>query len=116
MASWPSNLYGYILKDSFKEVPPNNIIRTAMDVGPPKIRRRSTAGTRKFSFSMFLPSNLVTVFDDFYDSTLHSGADSFTFRSPRTQTVGTYIFSQQPVYTSYGRRGYQISCEVELLP
>jgi len=115
MASWPSGLYGTILAESFQEVSPNNIIRTQMDVGPPKIRRRSTAGIRRFNFIMFLTSSQVETFDDFYNSTLHSGADSFTFRSPRTQTEGTYIFNGQPTYTPYNR-GYQVSCTVELLP
>jgi len=112
---WPSTLYGTILKDGVQETPPDNIIRTDMEVGPPKVRRRGTAAVRKFTFQMFLSGTLLAIFDTFYVTTSKSGSLAFNFRSLRTQVIGEYQFAAVPIYIP-SEQGYLISCQLELLP
>jgi hypothetical protein len=115
MASWPDELYGTILKSGYNETVPNNVIRTEMDVGPAKIRRRGTAAVRPFTFNLFLSPAQLATFDTFYVTTIKSGSLSFTFRSPRTQVIGDYQFVAPPSYNP-SDQGYIVSCQLELLP
>ena len=115
MASWPSTLYGTVLKSGYNETVPENIIRTEMDVGPAKIRRRGTAAVRPFTFNLFLSPTQLSALDTFYVTTLKSGSLSFTFKSPRTQVEGDYQFVAPPSY-SPSDQGYIVTCQLELLP
>ncbi|QLH37711.1 MAG: hypothetical protein HWD60_00095 [Defluviicoccus sp.] len=44
-AVWPSSLPQKPLVDGFSETAPNLVVRSPMDVGPAKVRRRATAGS-----------------------------------------------------------------------
>ncbi len=46
MATWPATLPAPALS-SLRETPPDNLIRTQMDKGPAKVRRRTTANVRR---------------------------------------------------------------------
>jgi len=48
---WPPSLPQSPLGDSFAEQPPNLIVRSPMDVGPAKVRRRSTAGVSRLQLA-----------------------------------------------------------------
>ena len=112
---WPPTLYGAIINEGFQEVPPDNVIRTEMDVGPPKIRRRGTAAERKFTFQLFVTKALLATFDTFYITTTKSGSLAFNFRSPRTEVLGDHQFAAVPIYIPRDQ-GYIVSCQLELLP
>ena len=53
MTVWPSSLPAPLLS-TFKETPPDNVIRTSMDVGVAKVRKRTSANVRPISFSLML--------------------------------------------------------------
>jgi len=112
---WPTELNGMILDGSYNETPPENSIRTKMDVGPAKVRRRSTSGIRPVSFSLFLTNANVVILDDFYDSTLSSGSETFTFYAPRTKASGTYRFVTRPTYAPKDQ-GYIAKISLEKMP
>lgn len=113
--SWPAALYGKILKGSYQETPPDNVIRADMDVGPPKSRRRSTSNVRPLEVTHFFTTAEVAVFDEFYHNTLNSGALPFNYRHPRTQVMGEYMFNDLPAYAEMNQ-GYRITTKMELLP
>jgi len=113
--SWPTALYGKILKGSYRETPPKNTIRTSMDTGPPKVRRRSTTNNSKFDLEHFFTSAEVIVFDEFFQNTLKSGSLSFNYRHPKTQTIGEFQFSDAPEYSEMNQ-GYRIRTKMEMLP
>ena len=113
--TWPTALYGTILKEGYQETPPDNVIRTEMDVGPAKIRRRGTGAVRNFIFNLFLtPANLTT-FNTFYDTTTKSGSLAFNFKSPRTEVLGDHRFVAVPTYAPRDQ-GYIVACQLELMP
>lgn len=115
MATWPAVLYGRILKGSFTETPPQNVLRTKMDTGPAKLRRRSTAAIRSISFTLFLSKALVATFDTFYVTTIQSGSIKFDMYHPRTYVQGEYRFVNQPQYSA-STEGYDVHISLELLP
>jgi hypothetical protein len=110
MATWPSTLP--ITRDSFKESPPNRVIRSNMDVGPDKVRRRSSNAPRPVSLSLFLTSAQLATFDTFY---LENDAYSFTFTHPRTGLVVSARFTSEPDY-SVEETMWRVSVEMEILP
>ena len=113
--TWPAALRDLWLKDGFREVPPKNMLRTAMDVGPPKVRRRTTANIRAFFGQMFLTPALVTVLDDFFVTSTKSGTLTIELKHPRTGATGTYRFVKEPQYASHNE-GFLASIQLELLP
>lgn len=112
---WPTTLYGLILKEGFQETPPENVLRTEMDVGPAKLRRRSTAAVRKFPVQMFFSVALVAIFETFYVTTSKSGSLVFNYRSPRTKVLADHRFASVPIYTPRNQ-GYIVSFQLELMP
>src|SRR5262245_10179110 len=93
MEAWPGTLPQQPLYDGFQETAPNTVLRTTMDAGPPKQRRRYTAGIRRFSVALQLTKAQVAVLDSFYLNNLNGGVDPFTWVHPRTGTAATFRFT-----------------------
>ena len=112
--TWPSALRDLWLRNAFQEVLPKNIVRTEMDQGPPKVRRRSTSNIGKIRGQMFLTAALATSLDTFFNTTTNSGALTIEMKHPRTGTTGTYQFSNEPSYTALNQ-GYITTIEMDLI-
>jgi len=113
--TWPTSLRDLWLRDGFREVVPKNMIRSSMDVGPAKVRRRTTANVRPFFGQMFLTSALVATLDTFFVTTTKSGTLTVELKHPRTGSTGTYRFVKEPQYVPHNR-GFMASVQMELLP
>lgn len=114
MATWPSSLCPLV--NSLQETPPNNSIRTTMDKGPDKVRRRTTANVRLISFKVFMLNENVSILDDFYNDTTYSGSETFTFTHPRTGQQVTARFVNPPTYSERGSIGYEANVSLEIMP
>jgi len=117
MATWPATLPQVPLVFGYSEKAAQNSIRSKMEIGPAKSRRRISAGTRdhKLQF-IFSPTQLAT-FETFYEETLLSGSLSFTWVHPRTKVSGTWRIKAVPEWTAILKAGhYEIPLEMELLP
>jgi len=112
--TWPAALRDLWLQNSLKETPPKNMLRTQMDVGPVKVRRRTTSNVRQIGVQMFLTPTLVTTLDDFFVTTTKSGSLTLALKHPRTGTAGTYRFVSEPQYAPHNR-GFIASLQMELL-
>jgi hypothetical protein len=98
--AWPGTLPALPLLDGFREQVPNAILRTTMDAGPPKQRRRYTAAVRTLNVELELTKAQVAVLDDFILNALNGGVDSFTWTHPRTGGAATYrIAGKTPEYS-----------------
>jgi len=110
MATWSST---FIFKRTgYKESPPERVIRSKMDVGPDKVRRRSSAAVRNLSVVLSLTDALLATFDAFY---LANDAIAFTFPDPRTATNVQARFVSPPKYV-YEETIWNVSVELEILP
>lgn len=87
-----------------------------MDVGPDKVRRRTTADIRPIAFSLALTPAQTQILDDFYVTDLFSGAAEFDFIHPRTKALRRARFVSPPDYKETGGRLYTASINLELLP
>lgn len=115
MATWPATLPAPAL-NSLKETPPNNVIRTQMDKGPDKVRRRTTANVRPLSFTLKLTPAQVATLDTFFTDTTYSGADEFDYTHPRTGAAVTARFVSPPDYAESEGVIYNCSISLEILP
>lgn len=115
MPTWPVTLPAPAL-NSLQESPPNNVLRTQMDKGPDKVRRRTTANIRPISFTLLLTPAQIQILDDFYTTETYSGTERFDYVHPRTDEDCVARFVQPPQYNE--REGVIYSCSVslEILP
>lgn len=113
MATWPAEFCPLI--NTFQETPPDGLIRTGMDVGPDKVRRRTTANVRPVNFRLFLKPDKVAVLDAFYVTDTFGGAESFDFIHPRTKESVKARFVQPPQYANRST-GYDVTVSLEILP
>jgi len=96
-AVWPTSLPQRFLQDPGAiEQPPDVVLETQMDAGPPKARRRYTAGFRLVSGTIDLTHAQRATLDTFYVDTLQGGALPFDWIHPLTSQPATFRFLPQP--------------------
>ncbi len=115
MTTWPATLPPPALS-SLRESPPNNVIRTSMDKGPDKVRRRTTANIRPLSFNMKLTPAQVETLDEFFTDTTFSGSIEFDYEHPRTGENVTARFVEPPQYSENSGAIYDCSVSLEIMP
>ncbi len=113
---WPASLPQRVDRQGYRELPPETTIRTEMDAGPAKVRRRFTAGVRDFRVQLRLDGSQTTTLDDFYLQSCAGGAQPFDWVHPRTQAAATFRFAAPPVYSYLGGDYWQARLDLELLP
>lgn len=121
-ATWPADLpQEQFLGSTFQQV--DNRLRTQMDVGVPKQRRRYTAVVENHSVPIALSGKaLKDTFIPFYDNTLSSGTLPFDWTDIVTDTVATYRFRAPPTWridigsSNIDKRFYTATLELEKLP
>jgi hypothetical protein len=114
MATWPT-LPAPII-NSYSETLPDNVIRTSMDKGPAKVRRRTTANTAAMQYAMVLTAAQVATLSTFYTTTTLSGAQEFDYTHPRTGATVTARFTAPPTYSDINGRAYRVEVALEILP
>jgi len=116
MATWPTSLPDYPLIDGYAEKPQDQTIRTQMEAGPDKVRRRFTAGVREFSVKWTLTTAQVSTLDTFFHSTLDGGALQFDMTHPRTGASTSFRFVGPYELASADKGLYDITATIEVLP
>ncbi len=114
---WPASLPQEPLTQGFSEQAPSTAIRSQMEAGPPKVRRRFTAGVRNIECQLRLTPAQVDTLDAFFGSTVAGGALPFDWKHPRGGTAVTFRFVEPPSYTPVARGTlWQASLRLEILP
>lgn len=110
MAVWPSTIK--VTRENYTETPPDRAMRSNMDIGPQKMRKRSSSAVRNVSLRLFLTDALLDTLDDFFtdNETL-----VFTFTDPRTNTSKRARFTSPPVY-GLNQTMWDVSIKMEYLP
>jgi len=112
--TWPELLPATLLIDGFSKQPQSSVIRTAMDAGPKKTRRRYTARTVKFSGKQVFDMLELAVFEQFYQFTLADGALRFNFTDPTTLEPAEFRFTAD--YTVSALDGlFEVAMQLERL-
>lgn len=117
MAAWPASLpqrpNG---AQGWSEDAPELAIRTQMDVGPDKVRRRTTAGVRTFAMPFALSAAQTETLDSFFLTTTAGGALAFDWLHPRTRVAAQFRFTERPTYQYAGGDYYEAEIRVEITP
>jgi len=113
---WPSTIPDKPLVDAYNETPPRDVVKSPMDVGPAKMRRRTTSGVRKFSVTMMMTDAEVADLDTFYETTTRNGVLRFDLENPRTGTTVEMRFMEAPKYKLVSEDDYEVSMKLEALP
>lgn len=115
--AWPGGLPQSPLLQGYSESPPDVALRTPMDGGVAKLRRRFTAATRPLQWAMICTKAQVATLDTFYSTTLVGGTLPFTFDHPRTTDNEEFRFIAPPVYVVIGSEDeWRVSVSLEQLP
>jgi len=114
--TWPTTLPQSMLMSGYGGSPGDNQLRSNMDVGPAKVRRRSTAAPRKETGNVILSRDQLATFREFYDDILLSGALRFTWHDPTDpETTVEMRFAEKPAWTA--QEGFfNVSLSLEILP
>lgn len=115
MATWPTGLPQRPLADGFAESPQSNVVRSDMDVGPAKMRRRYTAEVRVYSMGLLLTTAQVVTLETFYYTTLGC-VDPFDWIDHRTNAAASYRFRSPPSYSVAGPGYWRTTLDLEVLP
>jgi len=113
---WPPGISEAFTADAFTEDPQDIVIRSAMDTGPAKVRRRFVNPTKKYTCQIILrDATEYQTLTDFYYITCQGGTDTIALNHPITGVPGEFRFSSPIKYNAVGI-AWQASFDLESLP
>ena len=116
MPTWPASLPQVPESSSYEETAPNELLRTQMDSGPAKVRRRFTSGVRDYGMTFRMTKAQVATLDTFYITTLSGGVVKYDWTNPRTGATDTFRFKSPPKYQHRTGDFWRVAIEIEQLP
>lgn len=88
-AVWPASLPQRVLVEGYNRTPAQTALRTKMDAGPAKMRRRFSAGSKPVKAKIRINAEQVQTLEGFFEDTLKGGVLPFTWIDPvQQQTTG----------------------------
>ena len=115
MPAFPSAL-PLPIADTYNEKLPDLVIRSTVDQGPGKVRKRLSAAIREVSFDLKLSLAELDDLIDFFLSDAAGGAISFTMTHPRTLNTETFRFTAPPEITYLSYDLYNVTVNLEMMP
>lgn len=92
--TWPDSLPLTLQLENLSAQKKSNVVRTTMDAGPQKARRRYTVQSKIFTGTMILTETQRRIFESWYEDTLGSGVLRFVFTDPQTLVPGEFRFTE----------------------
>ncbi len=117
---WPDSLPGFILKSwSYKKK--SSILKSEMEVGPPKRRRRTTAEMSVCNGTLELTAAQFEIFREFLEVNLYGGIKPFMwpdFIAGEPREVRLSIDTGGDLYSvkQSGKNSFKVSMTVEVHP
>lgn len=119
---WPPALTRTPRVDALEETAPDVLIRSEMDAGEAKVRRRFTGDVRNFTIVLDLKRSEVATFDSFFLTTTKGGALPFVWKHPRTGSDVDFRIITVPKYKPRAPKlgdstdWWTVSFDVETMP
>ncbi len=114
MAVWPASLKQ--CPQTWSEQPRDNLIRTGVDVGLGKVRRRYTAAITDVRMTVTMTMADYRTFKAWYLSDIQQGALPFMYKDPVSGNVQQYRLKEPPQEEIIKGRAARISMAWESLP
>ena len=114
---WPTELPQQLFVNGYSQSFAETTIKSDMDAGPAKVRRRFTAGVEPVSGTMLLTGTQLTSLATFYNTTLLGGSLRFSWTKPPAHTAACEMrFTESPSWTAVEPEVYEVSLSLEILP
>ena len=114
--AWPLTLPQKLESNGFQKTIGSTTIRSTMDIGFDKLRKRYTKQINKISATMQIDRTQYATLENFYLVTLNGGINPFTFTDPVSNTASDYRFINPPTMRSIGGNYFTASMEWEQVP
>lgn len=113
---WPSQIQQLLNQDSFSLKKGETLLRSDVDVGPKKVRRRFTRPVDTFTAGFNMTISEYAIFNTFFDTEVAGGATAFILNHPITGVATNVRFTGPPAIKSIGGGNFVASMEFEILP
>ena len=113
--TWPPGVNDKVLLGEI-EAPVDNVVRSPMDQGTPKTRRRFTIELTDVDFSQIMTVGEYGIFRDWYKNTLGDGALPFDIRLPSSGQIMAFQFRQRYSINLISDNSYRVSLALLQVP
>lgn len=113
---WPPQLQQLLNVAEFSVQIGSTTIRSENDIGPAKVRRRSTKSVDRYNCSINIDMSEYQIVYDFFDIDLNGGVRQFVFPHPITQVNTYFRMVEPPSFRPLGGRTFQVSMIWEATP
>lgn len=115
---WPETLPQKLLIDGYNQAAANTVIRSQMDTGPAKQRRRFSAGVIPLGGRLILDETEMDTLRMFYDDTLLGGSLRFRWYNPIEgyEQTAQLRFISPITWTTYGAGLFNVALSLEVMP
>jgi len=118
---WPPSLPQHVETPDLENTFPDSAVRTKMDAGPGKARRRFTAAPEPIKAAIIVTAAQLATLKTFFVTTLASGALRFDWVHPITQAAATFRFRGAPQVKALGNSGggvamTKVTLDLEIVP
>jgi len=113
---WPSSLPQRPTVGGYQERFAETVLRTAMDAGAAKLRRRFTAAPRQIEVTFRMTAAQVAVLRSFYEETTAGGALPFDWVHPREGTAAEFRFVEAPRVSAVTGTLFSVAVKLEQMP
>lgn len=91
----------------------DTVIKTDMEVGPPKVRQRSSVGYNSGSYGFHMTATNLLALETFYKTTCSGGSEVFEWKHPRTGSTVNWLFTAPPTWTQLKNALYLVNIQVK---
>ena len=113
---WPAGVPKEFMKNGYDDGIADNRLRSPMDIGPGKKRRRSTWTPREVSGSIIMTKDQVATFEAWFNDTLAGGVYNFQLEHPRTGELLTWDMQNTPKPKPYMGEEWLVPVELREVP
>lgn len=117
MVAWPDTLpQSFDGTGSYQETPEPTTLRTAMDTGVVKLRRRTTRSEIRVSGTMYITGDQAEIFIGWFQDTIKGGSLAFTAQLTLSAATRVFQFVEEPNINHVGGDVFQLSMKLLVLP
>jgi len=113
--TWPSTLPQALLLSGYGQKAADVVLRTSMDTGPAKVRRRASAGVEDVEGGIIVTPTELGYLRTFHDTTLLNGALRFSWKDPVTKVSEELRFTTPPSWAAVEGK-YRVALSLEIMP
>lgn len=116
MADWPASLPQSILIDGFDMKAGQQMLRSDMDAGPAKQRRRFSAYFTNINGKILVTTTQLDTLRSFFDLDLQGGSLEFNWVHPISNTAAVMRFVEEYSVTPISGDKFFVMLRLEILP